>query len=63
METVKSKDDISRVINPYSLGILTEWKPEENNPLEYFFYDISLLARDINWMETPTVKHNTYGFL
>jgi len=39
---------------PYSLGILTEWKPLWYLSLPEYLVLVSLLARDINWMETQT---------
>jgi len=44
--------------DPYSLGILTEWKLSIHHPRK-FCSTKSLLARDINWMETLKQQWNT----
>jgi len=51
METGNHSSQSNCECDPYSLGILIEWKPDRDL---FGFLSLlsSLLARDINWMET-----------
>ncbi len=42
---------------PYSLGKLIDWKRLRNNQNQRGQYHLSLLAREINWLETTWIRY------